>query len=308
MTFRYARHTTDLERIEQFYTAIVGLERLGGFQNHNNYNGVFLGLTGADWHLEFTTSNEKPISTFDADDTLVFYVNSAAEIAQLKAKLKRKNIAIEDSRNPYWVQNGIQISDPDGYKVVFALKSLSISANDRLTALVTAQNIHTWSDLIDFTCNLPYGRNLNRHDFSLVVQEGKGTCSSKHAFLKKVADLNGFKQVKLLLGIYKMNQINTPKIGTTLIDSGLEYLPEAHCYLNLNNLRIDITSPKADFQQLAQDILEEIEIEPEQVNTFKVEYHKNYLKQWLVANDIDKSFDEVWNIREQCIKKLEGLI
>ena len=41
MTFRYARHTTDLKQIERFYTEIVGLEKLGGFEKHNNYDGLF---------------------------------------------------------------------------------------------------------------------------------------------------------------------------------------------------------------------------------------------------------------------------
>ena len=56
MTFRYARHTTDLKQIERFYTEIVGLEKLGGFEKHNNYDGLFLGHKNSNWHLEFTTS------------------------------------------------------------------------------------------------------------------------------------------------------------------------------------------------------------------------------------------------------------
>lgn len=43
MFLRVARHTNDLERIENFYVDILGFERLGGFQNHNNYDGVFIG-------------------------------------------------------------------------------------------------------------------------------------------------------------------------------------------------------------------------------------------------------------------------
>ena len=32
MTFRFARHTNDLERIQSFYTSVLGLELLGGFE------------------------------------------------------------------------------------------------------------------------------------------------------------------------------------------------------------------------------------------------------------------------------------
>ena len=74
--------------------------------------------------------------------------------------------------------------------------------------------------------------------------------------------------------MYRMHNLNTPKIGNMLLENGLEYIPEAHCYLKLNNQRIDITNNSSNIENLICDIIEEIEIEPEQVNTFKVDYHK----------------------------------
>lgn len=305
MTFRYARHTTDLKKIERFYTEIVGLEKLGGFENHNNYDGLFLGHSNSNWHLEFTTSNEQPKSKFDDDDILVFYVNSKAEFNQVKKTLNKKKINIEIPKNPYWAENGILILDPDNFKIIFSIKHQNFGSQDNLTALVKEKRIENWSDLIDFTQNLPYGRNQNREDFSLVIKEDKGTCSSKHSFLKKIADLNNIDNVKLILGMYRMNNLNTPKIGNTILESGLEFIPEAHCYLKLNNQRIDITNINSDIENLSKDILEEIEIEPEQVNTFKVDFHKEYLQNWITETEIKLKFEEVWEIREKCIKKLE---
>ena len=305
MNFRYARHTTDLSKIEKFYTEIIGLEKLGNFENHDNYNGLFLGLTNSDWHLEFTTSDEIPTNKFDDDDILVFYVNSEIELATIKETLKKQKIKVQIPKNPYWKQNGIMMSDPEGFKVVFSIRHLHFNSDDMLTNLVKDESIKNWSELIEFTKILPYGRNQNRQDFSLVIKENKGTCSSKHSFLKKVADLNKFKNIKLVLGIYKMNHLNTPKIEKTLLNSGLEYLPEAHCYLKLNNQRIDIKNSDSNIENLKDYLIEELEIEPEQVTVFKVDYHKNYLKNWIKKNKIKLNFDEVWEIREQCIKKLE---
>lgn len=305
MTFRFARHTTDLQKIETFYTEVVGLEKLGGFENHNDYDGLFLGLKHSDWHLEFTTSKETPKSQFDEDDLLVFYVNSAIELTSIRKKLLQKGILPEVPKNPYWAENGIMISDPDDYKVVFSVRHLHYTATDALTALVTAKGIQTWSELLEFTKHLPYGRNHNREDFSLVITESKGTCSSKHAFLKKIADLNHFEPVELVLGLYRMHHKNTPKIGTTISDSGLDYIPEAHCYLKLNNQRIDITNSNSDIENILGDLIEEIAIAPEQVNTFKVAYHKEYLRRWIAENNIALSFEKVWEIREACIRKLE---
>ena len=35
--------------------------------------------------------------------------------------------------------------------------------------------------------HLPYGRNTDRADFRLVLTEGRGTCSTKHALLAELA-------------------------------------------------------------------------------------------------------------------------
>ena len=165
MTFRYARHTTDLKQIERFYTEIVGLEKLGGFEKHNNYDGLFLGHKNSNWHLEFTTSIEKPESKFDEDDILVFYVNSEVEFKKVKKTLNQKNINLEIPKNPYWAENGIMISDPDNFKVIFSVRHQNFNSTDNLTTLVKDNGIKNWSELIEFTQNLPYGRNQNREDF-----------------------------------------------------------------------------------------------------------------------------------------------
>lgn len=122
MTFRYARHTSNLKAIEKFYLEIVGLEKLGGFENHSSYDGIFLGDPKENWHLEFTSSDESPAHQFDEDDALVFYLESLEDFENLKGRIKHNLIALEIPKNPYWRENGLQISDPDGFKVIFSLK------------------------------------------------------------------------------------------------------------------------------------------------------------------------------------------
>lgn len=75
MHFRYARHTQKIESLIYFYTSVLNFEVLGKFEKHDGYDGVFLGIKGENWHLEFTQSEEKPISKFDEDDALVFTQN-----------------------------------------------------------------------------------------------------------------------------------------------------------------------------------------------------------------------------------------
>ncbi len=304
MKFRYARHTTNLLQLEKFYIEVIGLQKLGGFENHAQYDGIFLGLPNVGWHLEFTTSPDKPLSKFDDDDALVFYVHSKMELNAIKRKLATKNIQLEKPKNPYWVENGIMISDPDKFKIIFSIDHQSITSTDTLSSLAVANGIKTWSEALEFIRDIPYGRNQNREDFSLVLKERKGTCSSKHAFLKKLAELNHIENVKLMIGMYKMNNINTPKIGNVISEVGLDYIPEAHCYLKVNNIRIDVTTAHADIENLANDLIEEIEIEADQVNIFKIAYHKKYIQKWIDDYNIDFDFNKVWELREKCIANL----
>lgn len=177
-------------------------------------------------------------------------------------------------------------------------------SNDELTELAKSNGISSWNELTEFIKNLPYGRNKNRTDLRLVLSEKKGTCSSKHALLKSIADLNKVPNIDLVIGIYRMTESNTPKIGTELTNNSIDYIPEAHCYLKINGKRTDLTTKKSKFQKIEQDIIQEKEIEAEQVAKFKVDYHKEFLKNWLKDNNSKFDFDQLWRIREKCIENL----
>jgi catechol 2,3-dioxygenase-like lactoylglutathione lyase family enzyme len=124
MNLRIARHTNNLEKIEAFYVNILGFERLGGFQNHNNYDGVFIGKPKLDWHFEFTQSNEKANHHFDKDDILVLYPKIFLEYNQFIDRLIANNISIITANNPYWndpeVSGGKMFLDPDGFRIVIS--------------------------------------------------------------------------------------------------------------------------------------------------------------------------------------------
>lgn len=121
MRFRVARHTASLQPVIHFYCDILGLEVIGNFENHNGYNGVFLGLKGLDWHLEFTTSADIPTHEPDEDDLLVFYQPSVKEYEVLKQKFEENHIPQVTAKNPYWNENGLVYLDPDGFGVVIAI-------------------------------------------------------------------------------------------------------------------------------------------------------------------------------------------
>lgn len=120
MNVRFARHTNNLNTIKSFYIDILGLELLGSFENHNGYDGVFIGIPNTDWHLEFTKSNDIISFNFNEDDILVLYPNTKIEYNILINNILKNNISSVTSKNPYWNENGKMYLDPDGYHVVIS--------------------------------------------------------------------------------------------------------------------------------------------------------------------------------------------
>lgn len=162
--------------------------------------------------------------------------------------------------------------------------------------------IDHYFDAMKFIRNLPYGRNSNKNDLSLVLTEKRGTCSTKHALLKILADENLQYEIKLIIGIFKMNEENTPQLTSILEKYNLKYIPEAHTYLKFQDILYDCTSSHSSALNFSNDLIEEIEINPKQIDQFKVNYHKDYLQNWI--KDKSLSLDKIWKIREECIRKL----
>jgi hypothetical protein len=118
MKFRVARHTTSLQAIIDFYTQNLALEVLGSFEQHSDYDGVFSGKKGLDWHLEFTVSPEAPEHHPDEDDLLVFYMQNLEEFNRIKANFDLHKHTPAVAKNSYWEEHGLTYLDPDGFRVV----------------------------------------------------------------------------------------------------------------------------------------------------------------------------------------------
>ncbi len=189
--------------------------------------------------------------------------------------------------------------------------NFDIVSDQEISQLFKQNNCSDFHSASEFIRNLPYRRNFNKDNLATVFIDECGTCSTKHAVLKILAEENNQPDFKLILGIFRMNGNNTPKIKSVLEtlrepqSDKLEYIPEAHNYLKFKNQILDFTKKNSSENDFINDLLEETEIQPHQINQFKIEFHKNYLKKWLSEHpEIPYSLDELWNIRELCIQAL----
>ena len=116
---RIARPVTDLARTTAMYRAGLGLRVLGSFEDHQGFDGVMLGASGAAYHFEFTHCRSHPVAPRPTpEDLAVFYIPEPAAWQQACAAMSAAGFATVASFNPYWDVRGRTFEDPDGYRIV----------------------------------------------------------------------------------------------------------------------------------------------------------------------------------------------
>ena len=181
------------------------------------------------------------------------------------------------------------------------LPNFELGSSWRVGRLFVQRGVLDFRAAVVHVRGLPYGRTSSRADPTRVLAEGRGTCSSKHALLRELAREHA-QPVRLYMGIYEMEEANTPGVGRILEDYGLRSVPEVHCYLRWEGTVIDATGLPGSYDPTGSLLYEE-EIEVDQVVQHKVDVHRAWLREWAARTRTDP--DRAWAAREACIGMLE---
>lgn len=118
---RIARPTNDIDALLPFYRDGLGFEVIGGFEDHQGFDGIMLGHRSSGYHLEFTRQRGHNVGRAPTQDNLlVFYLPDAESYATAVTKMVSCSFQPVQSPNPYWNRVGKTFEDPDGYRVVLA--------------------------------------------------------------------------------------------------------------------------------------------------------------------------------------------
>ena len=115
MELRVARHTERLDEVVGFYRDGIGLIEIGGFRDHDGYDGVCLAVPGTGAHLELTAGGGHGAPAPHPESLLVLYLGDAEAVQTVGARLGVDPIP---PANPYWAAHGVTFQDPDGFRVV----------------------------------------------------------------------------------------------------------------------------------------------------------------------------------------------
>jgi catechol 2,3-dioxygenase-like lactoylglutathione lyase family enzyme len=115
MQLRVARHTERLDELVRFYRDGIGLSEIGGFRDHDGYDGVFLAVPGSGAHLELTSGGGPGAPEPHPESLLVLYLGDEGAVRAVAARL---GVDPVEPANPYWAEHGVTFQDPDGFRVV----------------------------------------------------------------------------------------------------------------------------------------------------------------------------------------------
>lgn len=116
---RVARPVNDLAHACAMYCKGLGFEVLGSFENHNGFDGVFLGNVGMQYHLEFTFCRAHPVQPSPTqEDLLILYMPDEENWRDACENMIVAGFTEVSPFNSYWSMNGRSFMDNDGYCTV----------------------------------------------------------------------------------------------------------------------------------------------------------------------------------------------
>lgn len=184
------------------------------------------------------------------------------------------------------------------------IPNFNLTTSGHISNYFIGNEITTFYDAIKYVQKLHYGRSKLAYPLN-ILEDKRGTCSTKHALIKELAQENNIHSIKLHMCIYPMKEKNTTGVGKILDRYKLDYILESHVYLYYDDERYDFTFPEKSDMKWENDILIETEIDVDQITDFKIEYHKNILQDWIKRDGLKFSLKEMWQIRESCIHALQ---
>ena len=142
------------------------------------------------------------------------------------------------------------------------------------------QGLKTFHEACYWTQNLPYGSNSNNEDSLILFEEGRGTCTTKHGAIARLAEEHNLPIGKTL-GFYRLNDEIVTGVNALLEPYGLDFIPQIHCFLAYENSRVDLTAGNCNGKNKtieAYDFV--VQVTPDLSHTQHQAYYREYLQRY----------------------------
>lgn len=124
---------------------------------------------------------------------------------------------------------------------ITVLPNITLKLNGPVSQAYREQGVKTFHAACQWTQDLPYGHNSNNEDSLILFVEQKGTCTTKHGAIARLAAEHTLP-VHKNLGFYRLTDEIVTGVEALIAPYGLEFIPQIHCFLAYENCRVDLTA------------------------------------------------------------------
>ncbi|MEM8715008.1 MAG: hypothetical protein AAF268_07675 [Cyanobacteria bacterium P01_A01_bin.3] len=168
-------------------------------------------------------------------------------------------------------------------------------------------NLRTVHDACAWVQQLPYGSNSSNDDSEILFDELQGTCTSKHGAIARLASELQLP-IQKHLGFYRLTDRIVTGVSEILQRYNLEFLPQIHCFLIYDNLRVDLTEGNCNGKNLTiEDYDFVVPVQPDIDEETETRYYLTYLERYRDIHPRFKQLDPeaLLQIREECDRQVK---
>jgi len=169
------------------------------------------------------------------------------------------------------------------------------------------RGLNTFHAACQWTKDLPYGANTNNEDSLILFEEGHGTCTTKHGAIARLAQEHDLP-VHKSLGFYRLNDEIVTGVSSLLAPHGLDFIPQIHCFLVYQNLRVDLTEGNCNGKnKTIEDYDFVVQVAPDLTEDQDQTYYRAYLRQYAALSPPLAALSEatVMDILAACDRQLK---
>jgi len=154
---------------------------------------------------------------------------------------------------------------------------------------------------------MPYGSNSNNEDSLILFEEGRGTCTTKHGAIARLAQELSIPVFKNL-GFYRLNDEIVTGVNAILKPYNLRFIPQIHCFLEYESSRVDLTEGNCNGKnKTIKDYDFVVRVKPDIDREEEKRYYLEYLQRYgaIVPELLSMDQSIVLEILDTCNKQVK---
>jgi hypothetical protein len=183
--------------------------------------------------------------------------------------------------------------------------NVNIQAKGAVSEKFLERKIETFCTACHWIKNLPYGSNSNNENSLILFEENRGTCTTKHGVIARLAselELEVYKN----LGFYRLNDEIVRGVNAILQTHRLKFIPQIHCFLEYESFRVDLTEGNCNGKnKTIEDYDFVVRVKPDLTHEEQKSYYISYLNQYFAIEPrlAEVGIPTILELLEACDRK-----